>query len=806
MASFGKHFEVNEKEGLSQTQAVHKGDFYRITVLTDRLIRLEYSVTGSFNDKLTDLVQNRNFSVPSYTFEEDEKYMVITTKYFSLQYMKEKPFKGPSFAPDTNLKVKLLNTDKVWYYGHPEARNFLGSAFSLDDYKGGLFKLDKGLYSTDGFVVVDDSNPLVTNELGILSKSTENNIDLYLFMYKRDFGLCLKDYFMLTGYPTLLPRYALGIWWNRDIIYSMDNIKLLLSSFANNEIPLSVLLLNEFWHIKNKDNMLLDKTGFTFNKELFPSPNKLTTYLHDRGVRLGLELDPVEGIKSVEPAYDEFADELNYKNKETIPFLAFDKMFIILYFEKLINPLTKLDIDFYWIDYKKDVKTLRALAYYHIRDFKQNEYKRPMLLARNTGVAAHRNGVLYSGQTIVSWTTLKFLPFFNASSSNMGLSWWSHDIGGFKDGVEDAELYMRYVQLGTFSPIFRFSAKRGIYYKREPWLWDFKTYNIVKYYTQLRHKLIPYLYTENYLYANKGMPLIQPLYYNYPELYDEPEYKNEYYFGSELFVCPITSPKDLVMNRAIQRTFLPKGIWYDFRSGKKFVGNKRYVTFHKDEDYPVFVKAGAIIPLSNITTNYNFTGNPEKLDIHIFPGHSNTYNMYEDDGITRLYEQGYYVITAIDYNYMQNNYSVVIRPLEGKTAIIPSNRDYNIIFRNTKEASKVEVFINGEKYDESSIKTEVKDQDFIVSVNGVDTTKQLTINCSGKDIEIDAARIINEDINSIITDLKIKTRLKEDLYKIVFSNMDIKKKRIAIKKLRNKGLEPRFIRMFMKLYDYLIDI
>ena len=95
---------------------------------------------------------------------------------------------------------------------------------------------------------------------------------------------------------------------------------------------------------------------------------------------------------------------------------------------------------------------------------------------------------------------------------------------------------------------------------------------------------------------------------------------------------------------------------------------------------------------------------------------------------------------------------------------------------------------------------------FIVSVPEVDTTKQLTVNCSGKDIEIDAARIINEDINSIITDLKIKTKLKEQLYKIVFSNMEIKKKRIAIKKLRSKGLESRFIRMFMKLYDYLIEI
>ena len=76
---------------------------------------------------------------------------------------------------------------------------------------------------------------------------------------------------------------------------------------------------------------------------------------------------------------------------------------------------------------------------------------------------------------LVSWKTLDYLPYFNSCASNLGLSWWSHDIGGFKEGIEDAELYMRYVQFGTFSPIFRFSAKRGIYYKREPWRWDITT-------------------------------------------------------------------------------------------------------------------------------------------------------------------------------------------------------------------------------------------------------------------------------------------------------------------------------------------
>lgn len=806
MASFGKHFQVNQKNAISPKGSIAQGNYYRITVLTDRLIRLEYSKDGIFNDHLTDLVINRNFPVPKFKREEDDKYLVITTAYFSLQYLKEKPFKGPSFAPDANLKVKLMNTDKVWYYDHPEARNFLSSSFSLDNYNGKNNKLNKGLYSTDGFATLSDSNPLIINETGLLVNSdAEDTIDLYLFMYRRDFGLCLKDYYTLTGYPTLIPRYALGIWWNRDKIYSFEDTKKLINAFNTNEIPLSVLLLNEFWHIKDKNNINLYKTGYTFNKNLFPQPEEFIKYMHNKKIRVGINIDPVEGVRKEEDAYQEIITELNLNNKKTIPFNAFDKMCIITYMQYLIEPLVKLDIDFFWMDYQKDIRSLRALGYYHIKDFARNEAKRPMLLIRNPGVSAHRLGILYSGETIVSWDTLKYLPFYNSNASNIGLSWWSHDIGGYKDGIEDAELYMRYIQFATFNPIFRLGAKRGPYYKREPWLWDFKTYNIVKNYMQLRQKIIPYLYTEAYAYSANGLPLIQPIYYSYPDIYDDLELRNEYYFGSQLFISPITKPQDLVMNRVIQRLYLPKGIWYDFKTGKKFVGENRYVTFYKDEDYPVFAKAGAIIPMNNIMYDYNSIENPSTLDIQIFPGKSNAYDLYEDDGYTRLYERGYYIITGINYVYEKNKFSLEIKPVAGKTAIIPAQRNYNLIFRNTKKPERIEVLVDN-TIKVNAMAFEETENNFTIKLSGIDTTRKLTINCHGSDLEIDAKQILNDDINSILSDLKIPTKLKEEIAKIAFSDLEIRKKRIAIRKLKSKGLSTTFIKMFMELYDYVSEL
>ena len=801
MANLDAHFKVNYKDVMSNPKAIFQGAKYRITILSERLIRFEYDQNGIFFNHPTEFAKFRNFNVPNFQVEENDKTLVIQTKYFVLQYLKEKPFIGPKYAPDQNLKVGLMNSDKIWYFNHPEARNFGATRVSIDNNI--KRPLDKGLYSTDGFASFDDSKSLVYMEDGFLVKPTTKRIDTYLFIYRRDFGLCLKDYFTLTGYPPLIPRYALGIWWNKDVIYSFSDTKKLLKSFNTHGIPMSVLLLNEFWHLKDKNNLNKYKTGFTFNPELFPDPFEFTTYMHERGVRVGLNIDPTEGINAHEERFRLIATELGLINTKNIPFNIFDKTFISIYFNHLIKPLDSFGIDFYWIDYKQNMESLRALNHYHFMNYYKDNRFRPMLFSRASSISAHRNGVHYSGPTEVSFNTLDYLPSFNSSASNIGISWWSHDIGGFQGGIEDSELYIRYIELGTFSPIFRLACERGHYYKREPWAWDIKTYTIAKEYCHLRHRLIPYLYTENYKYHTTGLPLIEPLYYSYPEIYDEPAYKNEYYFGSELLVKPITKKQDNVMNRCVEKLFLPKGTWYDFKTGKKFPGNRRYVAFYKDEDYPVFAKSGSIIPLAILPENINDTNPPKGLEIHVFPGRSNIYKLYEDDGVSRLNEEGYYIVTAIDYNYLANNYTLIVRPIEGKTGIIPPVRDYKIRFRNTREAEDVIAYING-----TEIPTEhyTEDQDFIVIARGVSTTSQLTINCKGKDIEIDAIRLINEDINSIISDAKISTNLKESIARVMFSNLEINKKRIEIRKLKRKGLNDIFVRMFIKLLEYVSEI
>ncbi len=806
MYPLGKQFEVDISKGVADEKCIFKGKKYRITVLTERLVRLEYNEAGQFVDVPTQLVQNRYLGFPSFEVKQDSKFLEITTKYFHLTYVKEAPFTGSKVDPMKNLKISLITgakeNDRDWYYGHPEAKNYGGNMISKDIQVSR--RNARGLYSLDGFASIDDSHSLLVASDGTYSNRASEGIDIYVFMYYKDFSLALQDYFHLTGMPQFIPRYALGNWWCKNQTYDEKSIIELANRFERRKIPLSVILLDKDWHYRNIGEMKELRTGFTFNQSLFPNPGQTIYKLHEKNIRVGLRIDPSGGFYPHESFYAKACEYLGIEKNKIILFDPFNPKLMDIYFKLFLHPLESLGVDFFWSDYQADANPYKLLAYNRMMylDSGRNPAKRNLHLSRNGLFAGHLYPLLYAGSSEISWENLKEVVFSTLNAANIGVSWWSHDIGGNHGGIEESELYIRSVELGCFSPIFRIHSARGMYYKKEPWIWDIKTETIVSDYMRLRHRLIPYLYTEAYQYYKEGRIVIEPFYYRYPWVYDDVDYKNQYFLGRSLLVCPILTKKDVTMNRTIQRFFIPEGTWYEFKTGKKFLGNKKYISFYTEEDYPLFAKSGAIIPLSNRSDRNNI-GLPTDLEIHIFPGTSNIYTLYEDDGMTSLYKEGFYLKTDFDYNYLQNNYTFIIRSKEGKSGIAPEKRNYRIRFRNTKQADNVEAFFQDMKLELTSY---IEDNDFIVELTEVPTIGQVTINCKGKDIEIDAVRVMNEDINSILMDLQINTFLKEKIAEVMFSDNTISKKRIAIRKLKRQGLAKEYMKLFLKLLEYIGEI
>ena len=149
MNNMPEHFKVDVTLGLSNPKCVFRGEKYRITILSDVLLRLEYNENGKFNDYPTMFASNRSFGKPKINVEEDNLILVIRNEKFTIEYQKDKPFIGNKMFPEQYLKVMVKDSNKIWYFNHPEVRNLQSASYSLDEYDGNN-QLDKGLFSLDG--------------------------------------------------------------------------------------------------------------------------------------------------------------------------------------------------------------------------------------------------------------------------------------------------------------------------------------------------------------------------------------------------------------------------------------------------------------------------------------------------------------------------------------------------------------------------------------------------------------------------------------------------------------------------------
>lgn len=778
MASLSAYFIKNNCDLIPEQKNIITGDKYRFSILSPRLIRIEYNKDNKFENRATSLVVKRNFGSTNFTIEQTELSLTITTEYFTLTYVKGTPVNSK------NLKVKVNGTDREWYPSHKEIRNLGSINYSLDYLENNL-KLDKGLYSFDGFATLDDSTNLVLENDNFIPR--EPTYDMYLFVYNKDLGLCLQDYFNLTGYPPMIPRYTLGTWWYKNDPYNMYDIDNILKEFYDNHLPISVFLLGNKWHNREEN--------FAYDRTLFDT-NILNKYYKSKRVKFGLTINPELPIYPKDPLFNTLSTAINNYDNKYLSFIPLNNNTISIYLNTVISNLKSTGINIFNIDYnnEKDKQGLFLLNHYHYVIANLNEVG--VILSRNPGIAPHRYPIIYSGQTRVSWDTLKALPTYNNSAANLGITWHAHAIGGYYGGIEDDELYLRYIQFGVFNPIFILAGDTGKYYKREPWKWNQLNLSVIRTYMQLRNKLIPYIYNEGYNYHEYGVPLIQPLYYKYPKIYDEPNYVNQYFFGSRIMISPIIKKKNIEMNRVVQRIFIPSGTWYDYFSGKKFAGNKYYVNFYKDEDYPIFVKEGSIIPMSLDDTS----DLPRNMEIQIFPAENglySSYELYEDDGIS-LNKNYNYIIIKMNLDRVENGYKFTITKKEGNLNV--PNRTYLLRFKNMKNPDKIIVKYQGQTKECQAI---AEKNDLLLELKDINVYEPLEVLLLGNNLEIETISVINKEIEGILDDLEIETIIKESVDEIIFSDLSINKKRIGLRKLRRQGLEPKYINMFISLLEFI---
>jgi alpha-glucosidase (family GH31 glycosyl hydrolase) len=355
------------------------------------------------------------------------------------------------------------------------------------------------------------------------------------------------------------------------------------------------------------------------------------------------------------------------------------------YFEGLHHPLEDEGVDFWWLDWQQGYNTkipgldpLWALNHYHTQDAARNG-KRPLILSRYAGLGSHRYPLGFSGDTVVSWKSLDFQPYFTNTAANAGYSWWSHDIGGHMRGIQDDELYLRWLQYGVFSPINRLHSTNSDFMGKEPWKRSWAVEKISEDFLRLRHKLIPYLYCANHETHVNAMPICAPLYY-YHDCEDAYQARNQYYFGSQLLVSPITQKADKYLNLSSVNTWLPEGRWTDIFNGRVYQGGQ-WVTLHRDlNSLPVLAREGAIVPMYH-SGDTNDLSLSQPLEIHLWRGNG-SFDLYEDDGTTMAYQKGQYAITRFRLVETGDGLRLTITPPEDSHGLLPQNRTFYLNFRD----------------------------------------------------------------------------------------------------------------------------
>ena len=715
-------FDLSPK---ADPRAVVKGEHYRFTVLTERLIRMEYSPDGVFEDRPTKVAFHRAFPVPEFRVIESENSLEILTAKLHLYYDKQKFSLG-----GLSIRVEGMQKHKCakWHYHmeaikiHTNYINLKGTTSTLDSIDGET-ELEDGLLDRHGFTVLDDTNTMVLDENGWFQPlDRPGSDDLYFFGYLQEHRDCIRDFYRLSGKTPMIPRYALGNWWSRYYSYTDKTYTDLMNEFEAHRVPLSVAVLDMGWHICDPDPKYGNGwTGYTWDRRLFPDPKAFLKSLHDRDLKVTLNLHPHDGVRAYETNYENFARRMgvNAENGDTVQFDASDPKHMKAYLEEILHPLEDEGVDFWWLDWQQRGGTSRdgydplymLNHYFYLDSARRGDY--PMTFSRFAGIGSQRYPIGFSGDTVMTWDSLNFQPYFTNCASNVGYGWWSHDIGGHTRGIWSNELQIRWLQYGVFSPINRLHSANNEFLLKEPWNFPAETETIMEDFLRLRHKLIPYLYTMNYRNAHDLEPLISPLYYEYPEkMTNDFTYRNQYLFGTSLMVCPITSPGDPTSLTGKVNAWIPSGTWIDFFTHRIYRGEKSLSLYRTKESIPVLAKAGAIVPLD--AEAKNGAALPEKLHLKVFCGADGDFELYEDNGKLKNCR---FAKTPLSFRW-GTEACFTVGAVQGDAALIPAGRQMEAEFVAAEAPQSVALFVGG-KERECNWHYEEKTRSLFVSLGAI---------------------------------------------------------------------------------------
>ena len=699
----------------------------RFEVISPTLLRLEYAADRRFENRSTLTTDGQLPSDPRVDTRVTGKFRILRTSRITLRWRRRsgpfsrdnlsvslgrrtvRPEPGPNPAPQGGWRRSLDHVDGP-----------------VDLHEGVLSRA--GWYLLDDSATALMTRAGFFTER---PERDGRYQDLYLFAYGRNYSRALRDLRTLTGAAPLPPRKAFGVWFSRWWPYSDADWRALVERFREEEVPLDTISVDtDFKKVHDPGGAAIASSAvgapggnyswnaWDWNAELYPDPAGFFDWADEQGIEVGLNLHP--SINSRDPHFAETQERAGGgltvdddcrvvqadPNGMCMVFDWANPQHLDAYFA-LHEQFERDGVDFWWLDWCCDGTRVEAQGltpdtwinkqYFDRQRARGSRWPAFQRMGASyqlgfdgnggTGVfAEHRYTIQFTGDTCATWPFLAFAAEFTAAEASIGLPFVSHDIGTFFSesprGVCDRtlspflapqendlspEMYVRWVQLGTFLPHLRLHSHHG---RRLPWEYPEPAATIAADFLRLRGSLVPYLYTLAREAHDRGLTMARPLYLQWPRRPAAYEHGTQYTLGADVLVAPVAAPGD----PAEVTIWFPPGKWVDWFTGKRHRGPATKTLSMPLAQAPVFVRAGGIVP-TQPPVETTPPGPLRSLVLTAYRGDGRL-RLYDDAGDGFAHERGRFSRTTLTQTRENGETVVTIGPARGRLA--PARRSYEI--------------------------------------------------------------------------------------------------------------------------------
>jgi len=702
--------------------------YLRFRVCTDSIVRVIYSLEANVPEHTDFIIIKTEWPHAAFTLETTDPRTVtlstaklkilITREDSALQFLDAQ---GNVIAKENTrtLTPVEVNGEKTL---HPERFvNMWGTQealYGMGQHQGGVWN-----YRGESVDISQDNTnisvPMVlsSNGYGIFwnngSRSRFNNrfvhafymssevadaVDYY-FIYGPEFDSIIAAYHELTGRAPMFGKWAYGYWQCKNRYASQQELLDIAGKYRSLQIPLDNIVQDWFWW-----NVMGEPV---WNKN-YPDPEGLVKDLHNENVHLMVSVWPF--FRPGSPVYDDMekrgyfiAQSITggFHPKGSALYDAFNPDARKYYWNLMNGALFKIGVDAWWLDttepetegreanilmtnkvatgngarYANEFPLLTTTTVYQGQRAASNQ-KRVYILSRSGFAGIQRNAAsVWSGDIYPNWETFRRQIPAGLNLALSGIPYWTTDIGGFVDANPDdpayRELYVRWFEFGAFCPIFRAHGTR-ITNQNEIWSYGPEAQKILTDYDRLRYRLMPYIYSQAWRVTNEGATIMRPLVMDFRTDVRAQNTGDEYLFGPSLLVSPVTEP-----GATVRHLYLPAAGWYNFWTGALTKGGQAIDTPAPLERLPLFVRAGAILPLGP-ELQYAAEKAADPLEIRVYRGADGDFTLYEDENDTYNYETGAYA--TIGFHWDNDKQRLTIGERKGAFPGMLKDRTFRVVF------------------------------------------------------------------------------------------------------------------------------